>query len=653
MASLPGGPTNAQPRRPTVRSRHIAVSDLVGCAAALFLAYSIRFESFQWPSAHVETFWRFLPIALATKAGVFYSSGLYRRLWRHAGVSDLRRLGAAVAVAAAAVLVLGVWVLPALALVGVRLPVSVAALDAALTLAAVALPRTVIRYWTKRPARRSDPGGRRAVIAGAGSAGELIAKELQANPALGITPVGFLDDDPSKHGQVMCGLQVLGPLGSLGDHRARLQVDELIIAMPSAPGTVVREAFRTARAAGVEVRTMPGLAELLTGRVRVSTLRPIQIDDLLRRAPVRIDLDRVQEMIDGRTVLVTGAGGSIGSELSRQLAALGPARLIVLGHGENSIFNITAELTELHPAVEVVPVIADVRDRDGLLRRLEPLNPAVIFHAAAHKHVPLMEINVAESVTNNVIGTAAVVHAGLELGSERLVLVSTDKAVRPTNVMGATKRVAEQVVQALAERHDRNFIAVRFGNVLGSRGSVVPVFLRQIAMGGPVTVTHPEMRRYFMTIPESVQLVQQAAVLGKGGEVFVLDMGDPVRIVDLAADLIRLSGLEMGRDIEIHFSGVRPGEKLYEELFFGREFAEPTSHPKVLRAKHAELPAGTMTAIDDLVERAAKGAGDEELRERLRHLVPDYCPENSAHNLTTRAARVGPPAPGEMGGAAN
>jgi len=414
------------------------------------------------------------------------------------------------------------------------------------------------------------------------------------------------------------------------------------VAMPSAPGTAVREAMRIARITGIEARTVPGMPELLAGRVSVSTLRPIQIDDLLRRSPVRIDLDRVQEMISGRTVLVTGAGGSIGSELSRQLAALGPGRLVLLGHGENSIFTITSELTELHPNLQVVPLIADVRDREGLLRRLEPYQPAVIFHAAAHKHVPLMEVNVIESVTNNVIGTANVTQAALELGSDRLVLVSTDKAVRPTNVMGATKRVAEQVVQAAAEANDRNFISVRFGNVLGSRGSVVPVFLSQIAAGGPVTVTHPEMRRYFMTIPESVQLTQQAAVLGQGGEVFVLDMGEPVKIVDLAADLIRLSGLEVGRDIEIHFSGVRPGEKLYEELFFGREYAEPTTHPKVLRAKHEGLPDGAVAAIDELMTLAVRGADDDTLRAALQVLVPDYRPENSAHNLTARPA-VRPP----------
>jgi FlaA1/EpsC-like NDP-sugar epimerase len=384
--------------------------------------------------------------------------------------------------------------------------------------------------------------------------------------------------------------------------------------------------------------------ESLGGKASVTALRPIQIEDLLRRAPVRIDLDRVQEIVTGHPVLVTGAGGSIGSELCRQIAAHHPAPLILLGHGENSVFNIAAELTERHPGLAVVPLIADIRDRDRIHRLLEAWRPFIVFHAAAHKHVPLMEVNVAEAVSNNVIGTRNVCEAAVAAGVERFVMVSTDKAVRSSNVMGATKRVAEQIVQELGTAHGHNYIAVRFGNVLGSRGSVVPVFLRQIEAGGPVTVTHPEMRRYFMTIPEAVQLVLQAAVLGRGGEVFVLDMGEPVRIVDLARDLIRLSGLEPGRDIEINFTGVRPGEKLYEELFFGKEQAETTDHPKVLRARHAELPIGISSAVTTLGERARQGASDDELRSILRRLVPDYQPEASPHNISTiRAGLVEAP----------
>jgi FlaA1/EpsC-like NDP-sugar epimerase len=369
---------------------------------------------------------------------------------------------------------------------------------------------------------------------------------------------------------------------------------------------------------------VPAISDILSGRVAVASLRQVEIQDLLRREPVQTDLDQVRVLATGESVLVTGAGGSIGSELCRQLARLDPAQIILLGHGENSIFDVLAELAEQHPTVTAIPVIADIRDRERLRQVFETYRPYSVFHAAAHKHVPLMETNVSEAVTNNVLGTRNVAQLAAEYGVEHLVLISTDKAVRPTNVMGATKRIAEQIVQEIAENTERNFVAVRFGNVLGSRGSAVPTFLRQIQAGGPVTVTHPEMRRYFMTIPEAVQLVLQAGAIGKGGEVFVLDMGEPVKILDLATDLIRLSGLEVGTDIEIRFTGSRPGEKLYEELFFDSESALPTDHPKVLRAKNGALPTGLSTGVDLLVDGASRGWSDEQVRSLLGQLVADF-----------------------------
>lgn len=616
-----------------LRNRYLFLADLLGLAGALFVAYALRFESLSWHPDHARTFTVFLIVSVPAKLLLFYVTGLYRRLWRYAGVVELERILLATALVTLADVLLGAWGLPWLGLTPVRVPLSVLAMNAGFTAAVVSLPRFVLRVLRHWAPAEEPAGTRRVLVAGAGSAGESLVRELKANPQLGLRPVGFVDDDPAKHRKEMCGLPVLGSTRQLADLRREHAFDELIIAMPSAPGTAIRAVTREARAAGLPARTVPGLSEILTGRVSVTALRPVQIEDLLRREPVVTDLDQVRALVAGQTVLVTGAGGSIGSELSRQLAAFRPGRLVLLGHGENSIFSVHRELEERHPGLAVVPVIADIRDRPRLAAIFAREAPSVVFHAAAHKHVPLMEWNVVEAVTNNVIGTRNVVEEAAAHGTGHMVLISTDKAVHPTNVMGATKRIAEQLVQLAALRTGRHFISVRFGNVLGSRGSVLPSFLRQIEAGGPVTVTHPEMRRYFMTIPESVQLVLQAAVLGRGGEVFVLDMGEPVRIVDLARDLIRLSGLEVDRDIEIKFTGVRPGEKLYEELFFGVEVAAPTRHPKVLSSRQADLPAGVEPLVAAL-EAAAAGAGDEPaLRRLLRDLVPDYQPEKSPNNL--------------------
>src|SRR3989442_962893 len=380
---------------------------------------------------------------------------------------------------------------------------------------------------------------------------------------------------------------------------AQQEVDEVVIAMPTAPGRVVRGVVRAAIDAGIPTRTVPALFDILSGRVSLSNLRKVEIQDLLRREPVRTDLGLVRTVVSGVPVLVTGAGGSIGSELARQLAHLGPSHLVLLGNGENEIFDILGELRAAHPSLQLSPVIADVRDLPRLRSGFRRLHPHAVFHAAAHKHVPLMEENVADAITNNVVGTGNVVCCAAESDTQHFVLISTDKAVRPTSIMGATKRVAEMVVHDAAIRQGRNFVSVRFGNVLGSRCSVVPIFLGQIRAGGPVTITPPDMRRYFMTIPEAVQLVLQASALGRGGETFVLDMGEPIRIVDLASDLVRLSGLEVGRDIEIRFTGIRPGERLFEEPFFRHEEVLPTGHPKVLRATDNHAPPDVAAAVQD------------------------------------------------------
>jgi FlaA1/EpsC-like NDP-sugar epimerase len=418
-------------------------------------------------------------------------------------------------------------------------------------------------------------------------------------------------------------VQVLGALKNVLAVAAEHEVDEVVIAMPSASGEVFRRLSDLCRKGRLPYRTMPGLYELIGGRVSASRLRNVEVSDLLRRAPAQTSDQAVGRALSGMRVMVTGAGGSIGFELCRQIARWGPSEILLLGHGENSIFEALLELGEDYSGLALHPIIADIRDRPRMQSVFRAHRPQVVFHAAAHKHVPLMEINVEEAFTNNVVGTRNVVELALEANAERLVLISSDKAIRPTSVMGATKRLAEMIVQDAARRSGKSYVSVRFGNVLGSRGSVIPVFKRQIARGGPVTVTHPEMERYFMTIPEAVHLVLQAASLGEGGETLLLRMGKPVRIVSLAEDLIRLSGLEPGRDIQIVFSGVRPGEKLSEQLWEDETVLRPTTHPDILRLtgdNHIWKPGELNRTIDSLSALAEKGEV-QELIEKLNRIV--------------------------------
>lgn len=618
-----------------LRNRHFLTLDAVVLPFATGLAFALRFEGFGWPPGFVEVALWYGVLSVPLKLFIFLGSGLYRRVWRHAGTHEAEQILKALTLSGAVCFVLGVWLIPGLHLAPSRVPLSVLLLDALLTGAVVSLPRMAVRIFAVRGPNGAHRNAKRVLIAGAGDAGAMIAKELLANPQLGLVPIGFLDDDVSKHRNRILNLPVFGPLAALPKVAAIQHAAEVIIAMPRAPGAVIREVVAAATAADIKARTMPGMFEIISGRVALSALRPVEIQDLLRREQVTINLDAVRALVAGKTILVTGAGGSIGSELCRQIARQRPERIILLGHGENSIFDILNELVDGHPGVRFTPVIVDVRDRERLARVFDECEPTVVFHAAAHKHVPMMECNVPEAITNNVLGTRNVVELAAAAKVERLVLISTDKAVRPTSVMGASKRVAEQIVQLMAEASGRNFVAVRFGNVLGSRGSVVPTFLKQIAAGGPVTVTHPEMRRFFMTIPEAVQLVLQAAALGRGGEVFVLDMGKPVKVADLAADLIRLTQRQDGQDIEIRYTGARPGEKLYEEMFFSSENAVPTVHPKVLRARNADLPPGVSGAVDQLIQAAQEGSSDGILRALLGAVVPDFDPSNAGSRPTS------------------
>jgi FlaA1/EpsC-like NDP-sugar epimerase len=614
-----------------IRNRYLFLSDFLLLAAAPLAAYTIRFEGLAWTAADRHTATVYVALSLVLKLVVFFPLGMYSRLWRHASIPDLAKIIEAAALSAAGCAALGLVALPATGLVALRVPISVVLLDAFLTITAVAAPRLLIRGLDTLHHLAQAGNGRRALIVGAGAAGEMILRELQTNPQLNLTPVGFVDDDPRKQNHRLNDVPVLGPLSQIGAVVGRHGVDEIVIAMPTAPGKVVRSVVRAAMEAGVPARTVPALFEILSGRVHLSHLRKVEIQDLLRRDPVRTDFALVRQIVAGLPVLVTGAGGSIGSELARQLAQLGPSHLALLGNGENEIFDILNELGAAHPSLQLSSVIADVRDLPRLRSVFRRLRPHAVFHAAAHKHVPLMEENVADAVTNNILGTENVVRGASEVDTQHLVLISTDKAVRPTSVMGATKRVAEMIVQDAAGQHGRNFVSVRFGNVLGSRCSVVPIFLEQIRAGGPLTITHPEMRRYFMTIPEAVQLVLQASALGHGGEVFVLDMGEPIRIVDLASDLVRLSGLEVGRDIEIRYTGIRPGERLFEEPFFRHEEVLPTAHPKVLRATNGRVPVGVAASVQTLVAAARDCHPDEELRRLLKTLVPDFGEAAAAH----------------------
>ncbi|HEU4996243.1 MAG TPA: nucleoside-diphosphate sugar epimerase/dehydratase [Gemmatimonadaceae bacterium] len=626
------------------RNRYLLAIDAALLTALPFFVYALRFESFVWSSADTLTAYAFALVMVPLELTILLAFGLYRRMWRYASVWELELIFAAGVVAAAAAWVIGALILPVSGITTVRVPLSILAMYSVFSIAIVATPRLLLRVGGRPHLyRRAADNDRRVLIAGAGSAGEMVVKEIRANPQLGLTPVGFVDDDTSKLGLRLANLPVFGTLEQISGIVEHERIQELIIAMPRAPGAVVRRVVRAAFEAGVRTRTVPGLFEILDGRVSVTALREVQIEDLLRRDPVQTDLAAVRRLAAGRTVLVTGAGGSIGSELCRQLVALEPEKLILLGHGENPIFEILHELLPDEPKAALIPVIADIRDRHRIERIFAEHKPYAVFHAAAHKHVPLMEDNVSEAITNNVLGTRNVVQAAIECGTQHFVFISTDKAVRPTNVMGASKRLAEQIVQSAAIKHKRHFVSVRFGNVLGSRGSVVPTFLRQIQDGGPVKVTHPEMRRYFMTIPEAVQLVLQAGAQGRGGELFMLDMGEPVRIVDLARDMIRLSGLEEGTDIEIEFTGIRPGEKLYEEMFFNHEIAEPTEHPKVLRARNGHHDNCSDQLIGSLIEAARKDTDEQLLRCALQQLVPDFVcngtPQNGVPSLTDPPAQ--------------
>ena len=601
----------------------LAAADAALINLSVYVGLLVRFNG------HIPAhyFWLYFPrVALARAAlglVVFNLGGLYRGLWRYASIRELVQVFEVVTINSVPFIIAGFagllhgfprsvvllsWVLDVILLGGVRLTA-----------------RLQMEHRGAVPPRSTDPAVRRVLIVGAGQAGMLVARELQRRAERKYQPVGLIDDDPAKRRMRVAGLEVLGGRGDLPRLIQRLDVQDVIVAMPSAPAEVIREIYDTC-GSRVRLRTLPGMYEVIDGQVSAAQIRDVQIEDLLGRQPVHVDLDEIALYLRDERVLITGGGGSIGSELCRQIARFGPSSLFVLGNEENAIFEVQQELQFRHPALALTPLIANIRDECRMRQIFQQVRPTVVFHAAAHKHVPLMEQHPHEAVKNNVTGTRICAQMAVSYGAKRFVLISTDKAVNPTSVMGATKRVAELICRYHNDIGDTRFVAVRFGNVLGSRGSVLPLFRQQLARGGPLTVTHPDMERYFMTIPEAVALVIQAGAMGRGGEICVLDMGRPVRIVDLARNLIRLSGLEVDRDVRIVFTGVRPGEKMCEEVLSAEEGTKSTRHSRIFVALSDEISSTFWEDLTGLEAVANTASAPETLLACLARLVPTYSP---------------------------
>jgi FlaA1/EpsC-like NDP-sugar epimerase len=634
-----------------LRNRHFWLLDTIVFAIAPILALAIRLDDSFILAPYLGGLIQVTILFVLIKLTVLYAFGFYKRCWRYASIDELEQivmLMAAIAIVQTSCFNFlyyldGFWVN--------SLPRALPLLDTIISFLFVGGIRFSIPVLNRLKQRHLKFYRRdRVLIVGAGCAGISLVREMQQSPWLGFYPVAFIDDDPAKLNLQIRRLPVVGDRYKIPEVVRSLHIRRVIIAMPAVPGRVIREILDICRSSGVPTSTLPGLNEILTNRIRVGSVRDIQIEDLLRRESIQSDIGKVGEFLQGKKVLISGAGGSIGSELCRQVLKCRPAEMMLLGHGENSLFAIQQELERILPALkqegepsdpipQIKTFIADIRFFNRLEYLFEQFRPQIIFHAAAHKHVPLMESHPPEAIANNVRGTKNLVDLALKYGVEHFITISTDKAVNPTSIMGASKRVAEMLVLQAAQKSGKPFVVVRFGNVLGSRGSVVPTFKQQIAQGGPITITHPDIRRYFMTIPEAVQLLLQAAVIGRGGEVFMLDMGEPVKIVDLAKDMIRLSGYEVDKDIEIVFTGLRPGEKLFEELFIPGEEYERTQHEKIIKVKNASriVPAQLDLEIEALCEAATKNHSTL-IVFLLEQLVPEYTPDYL--NLEGQASAV-------------
>lgn len=611
--------------------KHIRLVSLLAIDALLvilsvYFAYLLRFD-FSIRPQFTQTLPYVFMMSIIFVLGSFYLFKIYKRIWQYASVGDLLAIAKGAFVGIGAFFLLHHYVIHEY-YPHVVVPRSIYPLTIIICFIAVGGSRTVWRLLRDKYVRMR-PYHRKVLIVGAGEAGVMVVKELRRTNSEQY-PVAFIDDDSKKQNYEVMGLPVIGTRKDIPKAVKQYKIDEIIVAIPSAARAEISDIIRICKGTGCQIKTLPAVHELINGKIAINKIRNVSVEDLLGRDPVKVDLNEIAGYLKGQAVLVTGAGGSIGSEISRQVASIEPGRLILLDHSENSIYDIELELRKTFPQLQLSAVIGDIKDENRLRDIFEQYRPDVVFHAAAHKHVPLMEDNPKEAVINNVFGTRNTAKCAHEYKAKRFVLISTDKAVNPTSVMGATKRIAEMIIQDLNDKSDTIFTAVRFGNVLGSRGSVIPLFKKQIEEGGPVTVTHPDMVRYFMTIPEAVQLVIQAGAYAKGGEIFILDMGQPVRIADLAYDLIRLSGLEPGKDIQIVYTGIRPGEKLFEELLSQEEGASATKHDRIYVGKPIKVSSDD---LQTMIANLKDATTPEEIRRYLQSIVPTFQYKSGPNDL--------------------
>lgn len=599
----------------------LVIIDIILVNVALYGSLYLRFDG-KIPVNFLENYNKLAVLFTVILIGSFYLLGLYNRLWQYASVGELFAVITAVSLGTMANTALVYFIMQ-----GGKLPLprSIFLISWLLNIFLIGGSRLLwrlLRDYGLKPLQQN--GGKPILIVGAGDTGVIVAKELKRHYNGEISLVGFVDDDPSKKDSRVLGVQVLGGRDIIPQLISKFNVEEIIIAIPSATGSMIREIVGMCENLDVKIKILPGMYDLIEENVTVNQIREVQVEDLLGREPVKVDLESISNYLSGQVILVTGAGGSIGSELCRQILMYSPSKLLLLDNCENNMYDIEMELRNTYFNTEIISLVKDIKDKKAINEIFEKFQPTIIYHAAAHKHVPLMEANPEEAIKNNVMGTYNVAQAADRYGAKKFVLISTDKAVNPSSIMGGSKRLAEIIIQYLDKTSKTNFVAVRFGNVLASRGSVIPLFKQQIAKGGPVTVTHPDMVRYFMTIPEAVELVIQAGVLAKGGEIFVLDMGEPVKILDLAKNLIKLSGFEPQKDIEIIFTGIRPGEKLYEELLTAEEGVNATTHQRIFVAKPNCLNGVLIEELINNINNSYFPRNMHETEELLRKFIPNF-----------------------------